>query len=123
MEFLLSAQAKKDIVDLALYIAQDNPEVGAAVFDDVWDTCELLASMPNMGAPIGTLLDETEIRYEIREILHALPLLENIRRFPLSRFKRVMVFYQIQDDILDVIRVIHGSRDLPAILASMVTES
>ena len=122
MEFLLSAQAKKDVVDLALYIAQDNPEIGAAVFDDVWDTCELLTSMPDMGAPIDTLLDETEIRYEIREILHALPLLQGIRRFPLTRFKKVMVFYRVENDILDVVRVLHGSRDIPAILVSMVTE-
>ena len=120
MEFLLSAQAKKDVIDLALYIAQDNPEMGAAVFDDVWDTCELLTSMPDMGAPIETLLDETEIRYEIREILHALPLLQELRRFPLTRFKRVLVFYQVQDDILDVVRILHGSRDIPAILISMV---
>ncbi len=73
-----------DVVDLALYIAEDNPEIGAAVFDDVWDTCALLTRMPNMGAPIDTLLDETEIRYEIREIMHALPLLQAIRRFPLT---------------------------------------
>ena len=122
MEFLLSAQAKMDVVDLALYIAEDNPEIGAAVFDDVWDTCELLTSMPNMGAPIDTLLDETEIRYEIREILHALPLLKDIRRFPLSRFRRAMIFYQVHDDILDVVRILHGSRDIPTILVSMVTE-
>ena len=108
---------------LPTYIAEDNPLVSAEVFDDVWQTCELLSSMPEMGSPIETLLDETEISNEIREILHALPLLKGMRRFPLSRFKKVMVFYRVDGDMLDIVRVIHGSRDIPAVFASMVTEA
>ena len=123
MTFLLSALAKQDVFEIATYIAEDNPLVGAEVFDDVWQTCELLSSMPEMGSPIETLLDETEISNEIREILHALPLLKGMRRFPLSRFKKVMVFYRVDGGMLDIVRVIHGSRDIPAVFAAMVTEA
>ena len=122
MEFLLSVAAKQDVIDLAVYIAEDNPGIGAAVFDDVWQTCVLLSSMPEIGTPIETLLDETEISQDIREILHALPLLKGMRRFPLSKFRKVMIFYKVDQDMLDIVRVIHGSRDIPVLFASMVTE-
>ena len=46
MDIVFSKEAENDVAENAHYIAQRNPKVGAEVFDMVWQTCELLASLP-----------------------------------------------------------------------------
>ncbi|MBM3994705.1 MAG: type II toxin-antitoxin system RelE/ParE family toxin [Planctomycetes bacterium] len=34
------------------------------------------------------------------------------------RFRKYLVFYRVDDDVIDIIRVLHSARDLPTILES-----
>jgi toxin ParE1/3/4 len=43
------------------------------------------------------------------------PLLEGIRVWPISGFKNYLVFYRALTDEIEVIRVLHGARDLNAL--------
>jgi toxin ParE1/3/4 len=44
------------------------------------------------------------------------PELANIRFLPVSKFRRFLVFYETFDDRIELVRVIHGARDLDRIL-------
>lgn len=121
MNIVFSQEAEFDIVDIAHYISENNPALVTKLFDEVWYTCELLASMPEMGTPVEPLLDSSELGEEIQEILSAKPLLTGMRRFPVKKFRKLLVFYNINEGDLQVERVLHGHRDIPVIFASMLT--
>ena len=120
MEILFSKEAENDVVDIAHYFSDNNLALAAEVFDRVWYTCELLASMPEIGTPIDSLLDTSELGEEIQEILNAAPLLKGMRRFPVKKIRKLIIWYNVKDDALHVERVLHGSRDIPVIFASML---
>jgi toxin ParE1/3/4 len=44
------------------------------------------------------------------------PGLSNLRSWPVAGFEAIRVFYVLNDDALHVVRVVHGKRDLGAIL-------
>jgi toxin ParE1/3/4 len=64
-------------------------------------TLENLAAIPGIGA-----------RYEPKD-----PLFEGVRVFPVSRFKKYLIFYRPIKDGIEVLRVLHGARDLEGLLA------
>jgi len=119
MQLNISEEAWADIIETAVYIAQDKLSVANDVFDKVEFTCVLLASMPEMGTPVDDLLDTCELGEEIKEILHASPLLESVRRFPIKRFRKLLIFYKVENNSLNVLRVISARRDLPTLSADM----
>jgi len=45
-----TAQAEEDLIDLWLYIAQDNPSAADRLLDEIEDKCSLLAANPQLGA-------------------------------------------------------------------------
>ena len=119
MEIVFSKEAENDVVENAHYIAQSNPKVGAEVFDRVWETCELLASLPTMGTPIESLFDTSELGEEIQELLNAKPLLSDMRRFPVKKFNKLIIFYKSVGNQLHIERILHGKRDVPVIFSGM----
>ena len=60
-----------------------------------------LARMPGLGT-----------RYEPDEPLYA-----DLRYFPISRFRQYLVFYRPVPGGIEVLRVLHGARDIAGILA------
>jgi len=44
-----TAQAEEDLIDLWLYIAQDNPGAADRLLDEIEDKCSLLAANPQLG--------------------------------------------------------------------------
>lgn len=52
------------------------------------------------------------------------PRLRNLRSFQVERpFNKILVFYQVNGDVLHAVRLMHGARDLPRRLIEMpVTE-
>ncbi len=119
MEIIFSKEAENDVVENVHYIAQSNPIVGAEVFDRVWETCELLASLPTMGTPIESLFDMSELGEEIQELLNAKPLLTDMRRFPVKKFNKLIIFYTTIGNELHIERILHGKRDIPVIFSGM----
>ncbi|ODT36440.1 MAG: hypothetical protein ABS60_15825 [Microbacterium sp. SCN 71-17] len=65
-------------------------------------TIRRLASMPGMG--------------KLYDCDH--PVLAGIRFFPVSRFPKYLVFYRPIPDGIEVVRVLHGAREIEAILAT-----
>jgi toxin ParE1/3/4 len=88
--------ANEDLVGIALHIAAANPAAANTWLDNVEQKCRLLATMPEMGGLRSELAPE-------------------LRSWVLGDY---VIFYRpILDGIL-VVRVLHGSRDLPPLFAS-----
>ena len=96
-----SPQALVEILDAALYIAEDSPDAGADFIDKVEESCALLATQPTMGT-----------RYRGENVA-----IQNVRFVPVKKFVHFLIFYRVHEDTVEILRVIHGARDLPLLLS------
>jgi toxin ParE1/3/4 len=87
---LKTPTAVKDLVEIGSYIAADNPAAADRLLDKIDETLGLLAEFPGLG--------------RAREELG-----RNLRCLPIGKY---LLFYITIDDGIELIRVIHGARDL-----------
>src|SRR5512135_682612 len=87
-------EAKADLIEIWLYIAEENPAAAEALLESINDKCRTLATSPLMG--------------RTRDELHP-----GIRSFPVGH---CVIFYQPIEDGIEVVRVLHGARDFPSVL-------
>jgi toxin ParE1/3/4 len=85
--------ARSDLAEIWDYIADDNERRADAFVDLIDRKFQELARHPNMG------LSREELG-------------EGLRSFPVGRY---VIFYQVIPGGVEIIRVLHGSRDLNAI--------
>jgi toxin ParE1/3/4 len=89
-------------MDIFRYYAREaGLRVAERFFAQAEATFTRLASMPGMGA-----------HYD-----HDHPALAELRYFPVSRFPKYIVFYRPATDGIQIVRVLHGARDIHGILA------
>ena len=95
--------AKLDLVAQWLWYAENASLAVADKFLQAADTTlNLLATQPESGSLVSARAPE----------------LQGLRRLPVSNgFERILLFYFPLRDGVDVIRVVHGSRDLEQILS------
>ncbi|MDD2760898.1 MAG: type II toxin-antitoxin system RelE/ParE family toxin [Methylomonas sp.] len=87
-----SARAEEDLIELWLYIAQDNPPAADRVLDDIEECFQHLAENPLMG----------RLRPDIAP---------ELRYFVVGKY---LILYRImQPNDIQIVRVIHGARDVP----------
>lgn len=92
--------ADADIDEAALHIAQDSEEHALRLYDAVETTFERLRKQPNA--------------WPLCELGH--PGLQGVRRCCVSGFRIYLVFYRVEGSVVEIIRVLHGARDVPAVL-------
>jgi toxin ParE1/3/4 len=93
--------AEADLIGLFAYLGEQAGEATAERFlAAVEKTLSLIARSPGIGAP------------------HASenPGLEGLRSFRVSKFKHHIVFFLVHEDRIDLVRVLHGARDIATIL-------
>ena len=86
-------EAEQDIMAYGDYLAERDPAVALRFADAVDATIEMLCRNPNLG-----------------ERLHT-DLLGQIRYRTVIDFKNYLIFYRRVDDVLEIVRVLHGARD------------
>ena len=97
---LLRPEADRDVADQAEYLARRQTlQMGLRFLRAAEETFRLLASQPGMGA-----------RAECRSSF-----LTGVRMFPLKRFSNHLVFYRRVENGIEIIRVLHGARDIKAL--------
>lgn len=84
--------AENDLEEIWFYIALDNPEAADALLDKIDEQSASLARDPRLGRARLELLDE-------------------LRSFPVGNY---VLFYRPMDDGIEIVRVLHGARDLPS---------
>lgn len=99
--YVIRPKADQDLDDQAYYLATEaNPEVGHHFLVSAHETFSLLATQPEMGW-------RTRLTH---------PGLESLRVFRVSRFERMLVLYRPRRDGVEILRVVHASRNLQAFL-------
>jgi toxin ParE1/3/4 len=95
-------KARQDLVDIFRYYAcEAGLRVAQRFFVQAEATFTRLAGMPGLGT-----------RY-----VHEHPALAHVRFFPISRFRKYLVFYRPVGGGVEIVRVLHGARDIAGILA------
>lgn len=89
-------KVKRDALQIFAYIGEDNFDAARRFLQALDADFKRLSDMPGMGAH--------------REFNH--PGLAGIRSWPVSRFTSYLIFYRATETELQVLRVIHGARDL-----------
>jgi toxin ParE1/3/4 len=91
--YRLTPEAEKDLDQISDYIANDNPQAALRLLGRIEERCQRLAEMPET----GRARDE---------------LAEGLRSGIVGNY---VIFYRLDDEGIQVIRVLHGSRDLPSL--------
>lgn len=99
--YLIRPKADQDLDDQAWYLAKEaSSELGHRFLVAAHQTFAPLAAQPGIGW-----------RSRLRH-----PGLASLRVFRVSGFERVLVLYRPCPDGVEIFRVVHGSRDLQALL-------
>lgn len=93
MRVEFSPAAQFDLIEIASFIARDNPKRAYTYVDELEATCQLLSDHPELGPA----------RSELGE---------GIRMQPHDRY---LIFYRINSDHIRIERVLHGARDISAL--------
>lgn len=96
---LWKPEAEQDAIDIAAFIGDDRQTAAIRFFQAVDGTLEGLLAMPRT----GRLRDSEQ------------PMLAGVRSRPVKGFGNYLIFYRVVDAGIEVVRVLHGARDLPTI--------
>ncbi|MBT4866311.1 MAG: type II toxin-antitoxin system RelE/ParE family toxin [Planctomycetaceae bacterium] len=94
--------AEADIDASFLYICSDNSDAAFRFLDAIQRTADILCEIPDMG-----------IIWEFADSR-----IPTTRVCPVRGFRNYLVFYQTVGDAIDIVRVLHGSRDIEAVFSS-----
>lgn len=97
--YQFTPQASNDLFEIWSYIAQGSIEAANRLEDDVYRACIFLAEGPLPGS--------------VREDITKLPL----RFWTVQAFPNYIVVYDPKSIPLQIIRILHGGRDISAILS------
>jgi len=95
-EAIVSPEALQDIGDIRSYIAMDNPEAADRVLQAFEASAALLATQPELGP--------------------CKPRLRGLRLWVVTQFPSYLMFYREQEGQVEIVRVLHGARDMKSIL-------
>ncbi|MDR9900957.1 type II toxin-antitoxin system RelE/ParE family toxin [Aetokthonos hydrillicola Thurmond2011] len=85
--------ADEDLLEIWSYIAQNNVEAADRIFDKIDQKCQLLSTTPKAGVRRDDLVPGL------------LCLIEG----------NYLIFYRIIDETIEILRILHGARNLKAI--------
>ncbi len=98
-EYVLGAGTELDLHEIWEYIAEDNIDAADLWIGKLFDAFDLLAHNPEIG--------------HRREDLTAYPILF----WPLGAY---LILYRIQKDLIEIVAVTQGARDIPSFLRQRV---
>jgi plasmid stabilization system protein ParE len=94
--FRLAPEARHDIGEIWAFIERDNKEVAARVREEIRGACRRLAQLPH----IGHRRDDLTIR-------------QDVRFWPVYSY---LIVYRPDTRPLEILRVLHGNRNVMSIL-------
>jgi toxin ParE1/3/4 len=101
VRYIIRPKADQDLENQAYYLAtKATPEIGHRFLVAAHETFALLGAQPGIGW-------HPRLRGSN---------LASVRVFPISGFKKMLVFYRPLSRRIEVLRVIHGSRNISALL-------
>lgn len=98
-KFTLSREAVSDLELIWEHIAEDNPVAADSVIEAAYRLCSILAKHPELGR---------SRRYSNKK-------LAGIRSFVITDFPNYVIFYRPVSGGVEIVRVLHGARDIDAL--------
>lgn len=98
--FTILPAARADLLEQFGYLAEDSPEAADRFLASAEAAFERLGEMPALG-----------IRRSTRN-----PRLPGLRQWPIHGFRNHLIHYRETSEGIEVIRVLHGARDVQRIL-------
>ncbi len=98
--YRFTPEAEEDLFEIWCYIARDSVAAANRVESAVYDACVFLAQEPRSGSP--------------RKHVTALP----VHFWTVQQHPNYVVVYRAETQPLEIIRVLHGMRDLKRLLQS-----
>lgn len=95
-----SPAAASDLLDHVSYLAESSLQVADRFLGSVEATFELLAGNPELGATY----------------ISTSPRLDDVRVWSVKGFANHLVFYRASGQAVEILRILHGARDLELIL-------
>jgi toxin ParE1/3/4 len=95
-QIAIRPQAQFDIIELAEFLDRQSPRLADRFLCECEATFELLLTSPGIGGLYPT----------------SVPRHRGIRAFPLREFPNHVVFYFSKELGIEIVRVLHGARDL-----------
>ena len=90
-DIIISPEAKIDLTDCYEYFAQNYPDSALRFFDAARTTFAELARYPMSGASYG-LSSRSELR-----------------KWRMKGFSRYLILYRIQENAIEIVRILHGT--------------
>jgi len=90
-----SVEADNDVDEIAYYLSEQSEGLGFRFYECVDDTYQQIAENPTWKG-VGPFLHSEA---------------QNIRICPVQKFKNHLIFYRIESDKIEILRVLHGARD------------
>lgn len=100
---IITPRASQDLDEHFVYIAQNNPNAALRFFDATRQTIARLAQLSGIGR-----------LYPVRNSR-----LDGLRRFPVKGFDNYLIFYLPFLDHIEIVRILHASRDLEEVLTDL----
>jgi len=98
--YRFTPEADSDLFEIWSYIARDNPSAADRVETAIYDACILLAKSPMSG--------------QVRKEFSSRP----VRFWTVQQFPNYLLVYRPDTLPVEIIRVLHGMRDLKRILSN-----
>src|SRR5947209_1858440 len=92
----VSLQARRDLEEIEEYISKDNPDAASRWLSTLREKCLLLSEQPGIGRNRSDLM-------------------ANLRGFPVGSY---IIFYRAVGSGIQIVRVLHGARDIPELFAT-----
>jgi len=97
-------RAVLSIIEQANWIAEESPDAAFRFFEAVDESFALLLKNPEMG----------------RQYQSVSRRLAEIRIWRVSGFERILIFYRPHQEGIEVLDLVHSSRDLPSIIKDLL---
>ncbi|MDB6006516.1 MAG: plasmid stabilization system protein [Prosthecobacter sp.] len=95
-EAIISPEALQDMGDIRSYIAMNNPEAADRVLQSFEASAALLATQPELGP--------------------CKPRLRGLRLWVVTEYPTYLMFYRVREGQVEIVRVLHGARDVKSLL-------
>jgi toxin ParE1/3/4 len=93
---LVSDRAQRGLISIGEYIARDNVDAAMRFYAAAEAAFDLLAHLPGAGPKVDPPI-------------HAQP---DMRFWPIARYRNYLVLYREIEDGVEILRVVHGARDI-----------
>ena len=101
MKHVIRPAAREDILrQISYYLQEGSPDAAARFLDAVDASIATICARPAIGTPKAVQN----------------PTLSGLRSWPVKDFEQISIYYLVLPESLRVIRILHGRRDLKAIL-------